>query len=64
MTTPTKKKNTGKCEYCSPEMTSELCKLSTATTTIDGKVYSACCTKCAGNEEEKSEKTEQNKTKK
>ncbi len=63
MTTPTKKIKTGKCEFCDPEMTSEICKLSTATTTIDGKVYSACCPKCSGNEEEKAaQDQEKNKT--
>ena len=48
MTTQTKKTKTGKCEFCSPETTPDLCKLSTATTIIDGKEYTVCCVKCAG----------------
>jgi hypothetical protein len=65
MKTPTKKIETGKCEFCSPESTPELCKLSTATTIIDGKEYSACCTKCAGKSaEEKPKKTNHDKAKK
>ena len=57
MKTSTKKTKTGKCEFCNPESTPELCKLSTATTIIDGKEYTACCVKCAdGNAEEKTQK--------
>ncbi len=41
------KSKTSKCEFCSSESTPELCKLSTATTIIDGKEYAACCVKCA-----------------
>jgi len=59
MTTKTKKTTTSKskCQFCGSD-TTELCQLSTATTIIDGKVYSACCIKCAGttNEEEKPKK--------
>ena len=42
------KTKTDKCEFCSPESTPELCKLSVATTIIDGKKYAACCVKCVG----------------
>ena len=57
MKTPKKKSKGGKCEFCSPEITPELCKLSTATTIIDGKEYSSCCVKCAdGTTEEKPKK--------
>ena len=48
MKTPTKKIETSKCEFCSPENTPDLCKLSTATTIKDGKEHSVCCVKCAG----------------
>ena len=48
MKNPTKKTKTSKCEFCSPESTPELCKLSAVKTVIDGKEYSACCTKCVG----------------
>ena len=47
MNTP-KKATTGKCEFCDPESTPDLCKLATATTIIDGKEHSACCVKCTG----------------
>ena len=50
------KEKSGKCEFCSPESTPELCKLSTATTIIDGKEYTACCTKCAGGSTEEKPK--------
>jgi hypothetical protein len=56
MKTSTKKSKTSKCEFCSPESTPELCKLSTATTIIDGKEYSACCAKCAGGSAEEKPK--------
>lgn len=56
MKTPTKKIKTGKCEFCSPESTPEQCKLSTATTIIEGKEYSTCCTKCAGGSAEEKPK--------
>jgi hypothetical protein len=46
------KTKTGKCEYCSPESTPELCKLSTAKTVIDGEEHSSCCSKCAGDSTE------------
>ncbi len=52
----TKKTNPGKCEYCSPESSPDLCKLATAKTIIDGKEYTACCIKCAGAEPEKKPK--------
>jgi hypothetical protein len=56
----TKKTSTVKCEFCSPESSPELCKLSTAKTIIDGKEYTACCIKCAGtNTEEKPKKSQQ-----
>ena len=64
MKTPTKKIATGKCEFCSPESTPELCKLSTATTIIDGNEYTACCAKCAGGsaeEKPKKDSAKQNK---
>jgi hypothetical protein len=64
MKTPTKKIESGKCEFCSPESSPELCKLSTATSIIDGKEYSACCPKCAGGSaKEKPQKSTQNKAK-
>ena len=56
MKTPTKKTKTGKCEFCSPESTPELCKLSTVKTTIDGKEYAACCVKCTGESTEEKPK--------
>jgi hypothetical protein len=56
MKTPIKKTKTGKCEFCSPDSTPELCKLSTVTTTRDGKEYTACCVKCAGGSAEEKPK--------
>jgi hypothetical protein len=50
------KTKTTKCEFCSSESTSELCQLSTATTIIDGKKYTACCIKCAGKSAEEEPK--------
>jgi hypothetical protein len=50
------KTKTTKCEFCSPENTPELCKLSTATTIIDGKEYTACCVKCSGKSAEEKPK--------
>ena len=58
MKTATKKTKAGKCDFCSPETTPELCKLSTATTMIDGKEYPACCVNCAGGNSEEKPKRE------
>lgn len=58
------KKKSGKCEFCSPESTPELCKLSTATTIIDGKEYTACCIKCAGRSVEEKPKKDIKKQRK
>ena len=56
---------TTKCEFCSPVSKSELCKLSAATTIIDGKEYSACCVKCSdGSTEEKPKKDSEKQSKK
>jgi hypothetical protein len=56
---------TTKCEFCGSESTPELCKLSTATTIIDGKKYTACCVKCAGkSNEEKPRKGQAKQSKK
>jgi hypothetical protein len=56
MKTKTKKTKSGKCEFCSPESTPELCKLATATTIFNGKEYAACCVKCAGGSAEEKPK--------
>ena len=61
MKTPTKKTKTGKCEFCSPEVTPELCKLSTSTTIIEDKEYTACCVKCASGRAEEKPKIERAK---
>ena len=61
------KTKTTKCEFCSSDSTPELCKLSTTTTIIDGKKYTACCIKCAGKsaeEEPKKDLAKQNKKQK
>jgi hypothetical protein len=50
------KTKTLKCEFCSPESTLEVCRLSTATTIIDGKEYTACCVKCVGKSTEEKPK--------
>jgi YHS domain-containing protein len=35
------------CEYCKTEIPSESCALAALITTIDGKKYTFCCSKCA-----------------
>jgi len=50
------KTKTTKCEFCDSEITPELCKLSTATTVIDGKEHAACCSKCASKSTEEKSK--------
>jgi YHS domain-containing protein len=35
------------CEFCKSEIPSEGCTFAALTTTIDGKKYTFCCSKCA-----------------
>ena len=63
MKTPKKKSKGGKCEFCSPDSTPELCKLSTATTIIDGKEHTACCVKCTSESVEEKPKEDSVKQK-
>jgi len=58
------KSKTTKCEFCGSESTPELCKLSTATTIIDGKKYTACCVKCVGKSTEEEKNKDLPKSKK
>jgi hypothetical protein len=64
MKKPAKKTKTTKCEFCSPESSPELCKLSTATTVIDGKEYAACCVKCGDQSLEEKPKRDKAKNEK
>jgi YHS domain-containing protein len=36
-----------RCEFCREEVSSEPCGLAAYETTIDGKKYTFCCSKCA-----------------
>lgn len=64
MKTQSKKSNSGKCEFCSPESTPELCQMATTKTIIDGKEHAACCVKCTSNNEEEKPKNKKTKDEK